>query len=59
MPSNDVFDVVFDYTTDQSVFGVVFALDEIILKTTLVEALDVFKNTHVDVFANRVVDTNR
>lgn len=59
MPSNDVFDVVFDYDTDQSVFGVAFALAEIILKTTLEEALGVFCNTPVDVFSNSIVDTNR
>ncbi len=58
MPSNDVFDVVFDYDTDASVFGNVFLVD-LILKTTLEEALGVFCNTSVDVFSNSIVDTNR
>jgi hypothetical protein len=59
MPSNDVFDVVFDYDTDTSVFGNVFTLVDLVLKTTLEEALGVFCSTPVDVFSNSIVDTNR
>lgn len=59
MPSNDVYDLVYDYDTDLSVYGNVFALVDLILRTTLEEALGVFCNTPVDVFSNSIVDTNR
>lgn len=51
MPENDVYDLVYDYDTDMSVYDCVYSWSAIILKTTLIEAMDVFHNY--------VVGTNR